>query len=40
VNIQECVAPKSNKTEKGLDFKKKVPMTIVPELDASFLLTV
>jgi len=38
VNIKECVAPESNKTDNGLGFEKRVLVTIVPEFEASLLL--
>jgi len=31
------VAPESNNTQNGFEFKKKVPVTTVPEVAASFL---
>jgi len=32
------VAPESNNTQNGFEFKKRVPVTTVPEVAASFLL--
>ena len=37
VDINESVAPQSNSTQKGFQFKKGVPITIVPEMIISFL---
>jgi len=31
------VAPESNNTQNGFEFKKRVPVTIVPEVTTSFL---
>ena len=38
VDMKEYVAPESNRTLKGLKFKKRVPITIVSEFDDAFLL--
>jgi len=40
VDTNECVAPESNKTQNGFEFKKRVPLTIIPEVAASFLLII
>ena len=36
--MKECIAPKSNKTQKCLKLKKRAPVTTIPEFDDSFLL--
>ena len=36
MDIKECVGPELNKTPKGLEFKKRVPLTTLLENDASF----
>ena len=38
VDINEWVAPESNNTQNGFEFKKRVPLTTVLEVAASFLL--
>ena len=38
VDMNEGVAQESNNTQNGFEFKKRVPVTTVPEVAASFLL--
>ena len=38
VDINHLVAPESNNTQSGFEFKKRVPVTTAPKAPASFFL--